>query len=521
MVVRFEPKIHSEPVALIGVRGEAGNPQVVSGPGEPVAMPGWNDPFDRPGPDSHAVFSSGKRFTDISVEYNRLAARLAGAGRFPGVYPIADQAWLRLIGCSHLVVENLHFRDCWPTAILIENCQNLTIRNCTFEGGTFAIVARGWETSHVTVENCFWQQDDAWQESGYFSPRMWNCVSWNSIHGDYETAAKEGRPCVNIQTDSRAYDGDFFRGYGVGGNFVFRNNFVRDAFNAIHFYLTDAFAQDDPAGWPIPPRNVLIERNRFLRIRDNTVELENDSTQWVVRHNVFAENYKPIAMEAAHGGFIYVYGNVGWNSHRPGKHSPDGSSTGVSIFKLGKTSLGGGPVYFFHNSWMSGFDTIKKGKTSLFHHLNNAIQSPSGRKGIFGKFANDIDKNFTREWAALGIRFAGDAYGPDIDIGGMVENGYHFTDETLKVKGPMFAAILEGTDFAKTSAEDFRLSDIPDGGALLREKAVGIELQMPGGSQPVSLEAGADIGAWQGEALFNPVIDFPFFEAMQDDVPMV
>jgi hypothetical protein len=226
---------------------------------------------------------------------------------------------------------------------LLENCANVAIEDCTFEGGTFAIIARGRNCKNVRIERCFWQQDDWWQQNKNWKPEIWNRLPWTAIHGDCETAQKENRPCVNVETDARAYDGDFFRGFGVGRGFIFRDNFVRDALNGIHFFDKDSFAQDNPLGVPNPARDVLIERNRFLRIRDNTIELENDSANWIVRHNVFAENYKPFAIEAAHGGYIYVYGNIGWNTHRPGKDSGSTSNVGLSMFKVGTNSFGGGP----------------------------------------------------------------------------------------------------------------------------------------------------------------------------------
>src|SRR5512141_2369262 len=66
---------------------------------------------------------SGRRnldsFRPIAAQTARLSHRY---GTYPGVYPVASDATLRLTDCHGLVIRNIRFIDSWPTAVHIDRC---------------------------------------------------------------------------------------------------------------------------------------------------------------------------------------------------------------------------------------------------------------------------------------------------------------------------------------------------------------------------------------------------------------
>ncbi|MGO7557720.1 right-handed parallel beta-helix repeat-containing protein, partial [Rhizobium johnstonii] len=75
---------------------------------------------------------------------------------------------------------------------------------------------------------------------------------------------------VDAKKDARAFDGDFFRAWTIAGYVIIRNNIIVDAFNGVHFFNQAAESIKDTFC-----RNVLIEKNWFVRIRDNAIEPED------------------------------------------------------------------------------------------------------------------------------------------------------------------------------------------------------------------------------------------------------
>ncbi|MFW8646327.1 hypothetical protein ACOJBO_46300 [Rhizobium beringeri] len=118
---------------------------------------------------------------------------------------------------------------------------------------------------------------------------------------------------VSIENDARAYDGDFFRAWNIAGYVVIKNNIIADAFNGIHFFNQVAESIVESCS-----RNVLIEGNWFIRIRDNAIEPEHFAWNWTVRHNVIVDCYVPFSLQMARSGYFYIYGNIGWNLRKPG-----------------------------------------------------------------------------------------------------------------------------------------------------------------------------------------------------------
>jgi len=465
---------------------------------------------------THTVFSGRKRYADIRQWGNEIARRMEAAGEFPGLYKIADEAMLILRNCRDIAIENLHFEDCWPTAIYLDHCQRVSIRNCSFAGGTFAICARGGSTRDIVIENCFWQQDDkdapkrSWEgeKSGPNGPAIWNEIAWQQIHGD----KKDFDYRVNLKEDHRAYDGDFFRAWGIAGNVVIRGNHIRNAFNAIHTFGSES------GMLAVPCQNVLIEGNLFLRIRDNTVEPETGAANWVVRHNRFVDNFRPFSIEGTSTGFMYIYGNLGWNVVRPGPPNGDGN-TGASLFKFNRESASEGPVVFAFNSFVLMHDIAKKHGIERFDFVNNAIFQSDG-SALFGKGwwsnANPHDeaKAFTRRWDELRIRFSGNVIHARLKSGD--EASRHYPHDLRHAGYPLDPGeIGANPQFRrKPSATDPENADLrPADGSPLRGVSADLEIALPDGGK-ISIPPLLDAGAWQGEGLARLPKEFPFLDGM-------
>ncbi|NEI19780.1 right-handed parallel beta-helix repeat-containing protein [Rhizobium leguminosarum] len=379
---------------------------------------------------SGAVVGSGLTFTEYKKTSNELAAAQEAGGRFPGLYYLADNAALVLKNCQWINIEKLVFEGCWPTAVYLDNCQHITIRGLKITGGTFAIGATGINTRHILVEDCDWVQDpsgngwdicNAIRNGGTIENELkdqasdlWRDIDWQEVHGE----RKGPENLVDVERDARAYDGDFFRAWNIAGYVVIRNNVITDAFNGVHFFNQTADSVVDACS-----RNVLIEGNWFVSVRDNAIEPEHFAWNWTIRHNMFVDCYLPFSLEMARSGFFYIYGNIGWNSRRPGP--PEDKHTIGQLFKFPTEHMADGPHYVFSNSWMLRAPIAKKKRFSNFVHVNNAIDyfetDPTTTVPFGDNFSDiappgsDVEKtlefegdHFTREWQHLGMSFDGD-----------------------------------------------------------------------------------------------------------------
>ncbi|WP_245506314.1 right-handed parallel beta-helix repeat-containing protein [Rhizobium leguminosarum] len=349
---------YATPLVLSSVSGSQQQPVVIHGNG--------------------AVIDGGGTYEDYRETANRLSAVQEANGRFPGIYYLADNAALVLRNCQWIVIEDLNFEGCWPTAIYLDNCQHITLRRLHIRGSTIAIGAAGPYTRHLLIEACDWIQDlqshgeadlAAIRKTGAVNAgldpgdcRLWREISWSQVHGNIEDTNSR----VNVETDERGFDGDFFRAWTIAGYVVLRNNVILDAFNGIHFFndASDSTVEDFC-------RNIVIENNWFVRIRDNAIEAEDYAWNWTVHGNKFINCYMPFSLEMHRSGYFYIYGNLGWNQHRPG---PDGDDRNFGqLFKFPKQHEAVGPHYVFNNSWMLRGPISKRNRISQFHHLNNAI----------------------------------------------------------------------------------------------------------------------------------------------------
>ncbi|MEM9630982.1 MAG: right-handed parallel beta-helix repeat-containing protein [Pseudomonadota bacterium] len=499
-----------DPVVISGISGSQDKPVVIRG--LPPEAPDRTSAKRSP-----TIFGTATTFDKFSKRANDLARVHEAGGSFPGLYFMADNAQLILRDCQWIVLEDLTFENCWPTAIYIENCQHITIRGVHIRGGTFAIGATGIDTRHLLIENCDWIQDttchgDAQVRSirdrgrlkdvqDVESCHLWRQTDWDRIHGEYGGTKKHVRP-----DDARAYDGDFFRAWTIAGYVILRNNCIMDAFNGIHFFnQLPKEAQDRYS------RNVMICDNWFVRIRDNAVEPEDYAVNWTVRHNKFVDCYATFSIEPDRSGYFYIYGNLGWSRERPGPDE-DKPSTG-RIFKFGSAHEDVGPHYVIHNSWYVRNPIFKKKRISNFHHMNNAVAYNESsdsfdydRVNPFGKEWQDPHnstdewetikaqekKRFTKAWSKLDITIDNDMVGHPL-----------FPDE-LRVAGYPLGDRSSGKvpEFADPSAHG-----TPTGLKLENaEHAARIKARMPDGTEVENytcVETPLAVGAWQGTELFS------------------
>lgn len=516
-VLHLKKHDYRDPITISGKRGSQSRPITIRGP--------------------KAKIGSGKAFDDYQVEANKLAAAHQKAGSFPGVYFLADDAALVLRDCQWVIIEDLTFENCWPTAIYLDNCQHIFIRRVHFRGGTFAIGAAGPYTRHLLIEECDWVQDlesngandiVSIRENGHtrsdFSTKdckLWSKTPWKAVHG-----AGEGDGAVVVETDARAYDGDFFRAWTIAGYVVIRNNIIADAFNGVHF-----FNQASVSTKANFARNVVVEDNWFIRVRDNAVEPEDCAWNWTIRRNKFVDCYMPFSFEMQRSGYFYVYGNLGWNVSVVG---PDGDThASGALFKLPDDHQADGPHYVFNNTWLLRGPIVKKKRISGFEHRNNLIGyaesaekfkwtscSPLGNNWSAQNIpATDIDDRllferdcFTRSWRRLGIVFDGDLIGhPDFP-------------ENLRAAGYKIGpgAHSGNVQFADETAglpHGLTISDPPAGQSF--------QIRLPDESGGIFNPTNYIVGAWQAERLIafeDPafIVVWPSLEASDasDDDPL-
>ncbi|RWX08569.1 right-handed parallel beta-helix repeat-containing protein [Rhizobium leguminosarum] len=466
---------------------------------------------------SGAVLGSGLTFREYRKTGNELAAAQEAGGRFPGLYYLADNAALVLKNCQWINIEKLVFEGCWPTAVYLENCQHITLRGLKISGGTFAIGATGITTRHILIEDCDWVQDpsgNGWEicealrdgrtiekELDGKQSALWRDVDWIQVHGE----RPETGLSVSIENDARAYDGDFFRAWNIAGYVVIKNNIIADAFNGIHFFNQVAESIVESCS-----RNVLIEGNWFIRIRDNAIEPEHFAWNWTVRHNVIVDCYVPFSLQMARSGYFYIYGNIGWNLRKPGPE--EDTHTRGQFFKFPTEHVADGPHYVFNNSWVLRAPLAKKMRFANFVHVNNAIDYYETDPSVTAPFGKNFDdpapagsqkeetlkfegEHFTREWQHLGMSFDGDVVHHPL-----------FPDELRAAGFPIgTAAGGQSPGFENPVAgyaEGLKTS------AALRPKRLTVAL--PNDSPIVAVDENIHrVGAWQSSRLFT--LEDPLF----------
>ncbi|WP_136656563.1 right-handed parallel beta-helix repeat-containing protein [Nitratireductor sp. XY-223] len=485
----LEPGLYGKPLVLTGIRGTAHDPIIIEA-------------------EEGAVFTGGLSLKKYGRRANLIAMRRQAAGYYPSVGQTADEAAFALIRCQHIILRDLKFLRCWPTAVYLDECQHITLDRLTFREGAIAIGANGLTTRDVTVCNCDWKQDVS------AGNEMWNTVPWRLVHGSKKNT---GGIAVDPDGDYRAWDGDFFRAWDVAGNIIIRNNRISDAFNGIHFFnRVDHLAPGiDAAGLDFnngrrASANVLIEGNTFTRIRDNAIEPEDYAWNWVIRHNTFADCYRPFSFELQRAGWFYVYGNYGWLNNPPSMQPEPGERTRCSHFKLGGGQRNEGGIHVFFNSWYyrTGKGIFPKGALGRLRHFNNAIGfgDPDNAR-MFGKtgaltgisatvpapdFNDDPDTHFTRKWGK-----------GDFDIvfdGDLVEDREFPT--VLRSKGFALGDRSKGGSPEFAHPEALRPDLSISAGSAAYGGSIAMTIDLPDGGR-FEVAEGLNIGAHQDKAAFE------------------
>ncbi len=388
-VLELCSKEYRNPLVLEGVVGTADQPIII-----------------QPGKNRGATFTSGWPKKKARKWANRAADRRQRGGYYPSVGQLGDQAMLVLRNCQFVIIRGIDFKNCWSTAIYLDDCQNIVLHDLEFRGGTIAVGANGIDTRDLVIQHCCWRQDTSKKH------KMWNIVPWPRIHGASDNSAA---PDVDIDGDYRHWDGDFFRAWNVTGNIIIRDNYISDAFNGIHFFNShDRLAPGVVAsqlkfnGGRQASANVLIERNQFTRIRDNVFEPEDHAWNWVIRYNHIRDCYRPFSFEFERAGWIYVYGNNASFNSRPSTDMSDDDEAKYpssewrqtpSLFKPKGPQQNEGPIYVLNNSWYmaTGKGLLPKFVLGGLVHANNLAEFKKPKKGrIFGK---DGMKPSPRPWS--------------------------------------------------------------------------------------------------------------------------
>ncbi|MDN2581399.1 hypothetical protein [Aquibium sp. ELW1220] len=485
--IGFRSGTYDVPLVIEGAAGTQRQP-VIIGPGG----------GKRRGP---SIFTSGLEMDAVRLWANSLADRRQRAGCYPSVGQVGDFAMLTLRNCRYVAIHGLDFDGCWPTAIYLDNCQHVVIHDVRFRGGTIAIGANGIDTHDVIVQHCDWQQDTS---EGH---DMWHRIPWARIHG---ASDNEKNAAVDLASDWRCFDGDFFRAWNVSGNLIIRRNRVSDAFNAIHVFnshdtLAPGVAPDGLTfnGGRQASANVLIEDNDFVRIRDNVFEPESHAWNWVIRRNRLRDCFRPFSFELDRAGWFYVYENTGAFTSRPSTDlSPADAKRfeprmNPTLFKLGGAQRNEGPIHVVNNSWFMGVGkgVFASGALGRLIHANNVVQfGPKAKAGMFGPDgpasspASSSDAaaeatRFTRRWSELGIRMFAD-----------VSNDPSFPDGYGRVGYPLGGDTVHATSLFV--APDAAVPNFAAASPALIGTAVEVPIALPDG-RTKPLEGGRHRGAVQ------------------------
>lgn len=399
-VFELQRGIYTQPIVIRNIQGRKDAPIILRGA-------------------EGAVIDGGLCFEEFEPRATLEAWKVRS---YPGLYPIAHQAWIQIESCSWIIIENLRIRQCWPTAVYFHNSQNLIISSLNIQDSTFAIYGEGDNSAHVTIENCQWLQDIT-------EEKLWRQLTWEAIHGN--------DPKIN---GGRAFDGAFFRTRNIRGNVIIRNNAVRHAANGIHMFNR----KRGRANRNQLNQNVQIYGNRFENIRDNAVEPERLAVNWWIFNNEFVDCHALYSLDMDTCGYFYIFGNRCWFTSKPG---PVGDSHGGGkVFKVDKEPwFAIGPTYVFNNSMYIRTKYMTKCSMRRFFHFNNAICCCHA-------LLEDLDtacdtkrsflKKVTKDWEGLQIRFKNDMVLHDDFPKELIKKGYPI--ENGKEGDPGFADPSEG-----------------------------------------------------------------------------
>jgi hypothetical protein len=229
-----------------------------------------------------------------------------------------------LVRVDGMIFENLHFEDCWLSAIRTRTSRNITLRDSFIVGGTWGLSVGGdrkpatgaARVEKITVERVTWIQD----ASGYADPFKLSCKPEYSWNGNCPGRMWRELPWGVVHHGAyRYFNGSLLAGKHVAGDIVFRHNRVLNAYNGIRLTASVCTGPVDKPRTECPFNNAIwIYDNLFSYVRDNPVEFEHWATRAFVFNNRFHDSHAWLSFDGMGGGPVYVYGNVGWFDDRPG-----------------------------------------------------------------------------------------------------------------------------------------------------------------------------------------------------------
>jgi len=349
---------------------------------------------------------------------DEIATRLkrAGAGLEdlpPDVIGLGAGDQYRLIPCfrvtrsRYIAFEDLHFKDCWVSAVFIADSANVRVAGSLIEGSSYAIFATALHVPVAaargfTIENNVWIQDD----SGYGAAKPAPCravgasfdcpgVVWTTIPW-----------AVTHDTWYEHMNGGLFGSIDIAGGVVFRGNKVTNAYNGIRMVASDTCERIRACRDSVN-RDVEVVDNDFIYIRDNPVEPETRAANWTIARNRIVNSHAWFSLDDVAGGPIYIWGNVGWYTDIPGRDCRDEprykravrvdfqnggyrpierSGEERAAFVCSRSRFGtiikegseGAAleknVYVFHNSWYVRIPLLREAKSGRIRYWNNAMQ---------------------------------------------------------------------------------------------------------------------------------------------------
>lgn len=191
-----------------------------------------------------------------------------------------------------LVIDGITFETPGTAAVVAVRSGGIVVRNCVFSGCRWAVAGSG--TDDVFVENCLYQLKDLWGEAKELigkrkpdpqDPAWYSKWQWLPKHVSDYTKSHETGVFLN-----------------AGKRWHLRNSIIENAFDGLSCFSMDR-AEDTQ-----------IYGNRFEKLLDNAIEVENHAKNVRIYNNVFIDMPDPISDQPLGGlpwpGPVFVYRNI-------------------------------------------------------------------------------------------------------------------------------------------------------------------------------------------------------------------
>lgn len=265
-------------------------------------------------------------------------------GRHGGLEPLdGDFAFFKLFRADHIVLENLNFENCWPNAIYLRSCRNITVRGCSGLGGRFFLYARQSDlhpTAGLVLDGVSWMQDP--------DHDMWDGrLTWPEVKGKLH------------EFDASFFNGAMLGAFDIEGQVVIKNCKVSHAFNALRMDIRKKRIEgngDEPR--ITRNRNVRIHDNSFAFIRDNAIEPEMGAEDWCIFNNRFYNCHAAFSIDAVAMRDFIILANWVLNDRRPGLIGQENQGGKVLKF-LGLPAKTDNMIPRWRNGFWSIFNSVQ------------------------------------------------------------------------------------------------------------------------------------------------------------------